>query len=281
MDALSHHSMAGQLESFVSDGVRIRLVDTTGTKRKYRTILVKGALTGRRYESTRNELILRSSTHANQRLDSSGTVSHTREFGIDVGVSARQNSLDAFGQPLNSGVISPAVRYAWQKNRKTGSGATVAYEPLHATSGPSHVFSYQLDVSVTSGGFWRFRQPLRVLGVLGTGYSVGRNTEVDLIGGAATRPAMTGRILLNVPDEHIPTSPPKPSTTALVVSPLTTQQVQALLDGSPEPTASDTKGKGRATDGPRTAWSSRSRRRRSIRSGTCRTRSSASQAAPN
>ncbi|MFJ2873835.1 hypothetical protein [Streptomyces sp. NPDC087298] len=248
MDALSHHSMAGQLESFVSDGVRIRLVDTTGTKRKYRTILVKGALTGRRYESTRNELILRSSTHANQRLDSSGTVSHTREFGIDVGVSARQNSLDAFGQPLNSGVISPAVRYAWQKNRKTGSGATVAYEPLHATSGPSHVFSYQLDVSVTSGGFWRFRQPLRVLGVLGTGYSVGRNTEVDLIGGAATRPAMTGRILLNVPDEHIPTSPPKPSTTALVVSPLTTQQVQALLDGSPEPTASDTKGKGRATD---------------------------------
>ncbi|GAA2427923.1 hypothetical protein GCM10010433_29950 [Streptomyces pulveraceus] len=249
MDALSHHSMAGQLESFVSDGVRIRLVDTTGTKRKHRTILVRGALTGRRYEGTRNELILRSSTHANQRLDSSGTVSHTREFGIDVGVSARQNATDVFGQPLNSGVISPAGRYAWQKNRKTGSGATVAYEPLHATSGPSHVFSYQLDVSVTSGGFWRFRQPLRVLGVLGTGYFVGRGTEVDLIGGAATRPAMTGRILLNVPDEHIPTSPPKPSTTALSVSPLTTQEVQALLDGSPEPTASDTKGKGRATNG--------------------------------
>ncbi|MES9509340.1 hypothetical protein ABWJ92_23485 [Streptomyces sp. NPDC000609] len=249
MDALSHHSMAGQLESFVSDGVRIRLVDTTGTKRKYRTILVKGALTGRRYEGTRNELILRSSTHANQRLDSSGTVSHTREFGLDVGVSARQNSVDAFGQPINSGVISPAGRYAWQKNRKTGSGATVAYEPLHATSGPSHVFSYQLDVSVTSDGFWRFRQPLRVLGVLGTGYFVGRNTEVDLIGGAATRPAMTGRILLNVPDEHIPTSPPKPSTTALAVSTLTTREVQALLDGSPEPTTSDTKGKGRATDG--------------------------------
>lgn len=255
MDALSHHSVAGQLESFAADGLRIRLVDITGTKRKYRWIQVKGDLTGRRYEGTRNELILRSSTPGTQRLDSSGTVSHTREFGIDVGVSARESNADSFKQPINSGVLTPAGRFAWQKARKTGSGATVSYEPLHATSGPSHVFSYQLSVTVTSGGYWRFREPLRFLGVLGTGLSVGRNAETDLIGGTARRPAVTGRILLDVPDEHIPPNPlnpqqnqeqgqeqeqeqeQNPSRPAPVPTLLSTKEVQDLLDGDTDDTA--------------------------------------------
>ncbi|MEE1767847.1 hypothetical protein PUR34_06545 [Streptomyces sp. JV185] len=247
MDALSHHSVAGQLESFAADGLRIRLVDITGTKRKYRWIQVKGDLTGRRYEGTRNELILRSSAPGTQRLDSSGTISHTREFGIDVGVSARETNADSFKQPINSGVLTPAGRFAWQKARKTGSGATVSYEPLHATSGPSHVFSYQLSVTVTSGGYWRFREPLRFLGVLGTGLSVGRNAEIDLIGGTARRPAVTGRVLLDVPDEHIPPNPPNPqqnqepgqeqqqtqnpSRPAPVPTLLSTKEVHDLLDG--------------------------------------------------
>ncbi|MET9658279.1 hypothetical protein [Streptomyces sp. NPDC006510] len=247
MDALSHHSVAGQLESFAADGLRIRLVDITGTKRKFRWIQVKGDLTGRRYEGTRNELILRSSTPGTQRLDSSGTVSHTREFGIDVGVSARENNTDSFKQPINSGVITPAGRFAWQKARKTGSGATVSYEPLHATSGPSHVFSYQLSVTVTSGGYWRFREPLRFLGVLGTGLAVGRNTEIDLIGGNASRPAVTGRVLLDVPDEHIPPNPPNPQQGQEqeqtqnpahpdpVPTALSPQEVKDLLDGPTQP----------------------------------------------
>ncbi|MEU2131694.1 hypothetical protein [Streptomyces sp. NPDC018352] len=242
MDALSHHSVAGQLESFAADGLRIRLVDITGTKRKYRWIQIKGDLTGRRYEGTRNELILRSSAPGTQRLDSSGTVSHSREFGVDVGISARENNTDAFKQPINSGVITPAGRFAWQKTRKTGSGATVSYEPLHATSGPSHVFSYQLSVTVTSGGYWRFREPLRFLGLLGTGLSVGRDAEIDLIGGTAHRPAVTGRMLLDVPDEHIPPNPPNPQQeqeqTPNPGRPaptlLSTKQVQDLLNGDTE-----------------------------------------------
>ncbi|MEV5203833.1 hypothetical protein [Streptomyces sp. NPDC053720] len=252
MDALSHHSVAGQLESFTTDGIPIRLVDTTGTKRKYRWIRAKGELTGRRYEGTRNELILRSSTPGTQRLDSSATVSHTREFGVDVGVSARENNADAFKQPINSGVITPAGRFGWQKARKTGSGATVSYEPLHATSGPSHVFSYQLSVTVTSGGYWRFREPLRVLGVLGTGLSVGRNAEVDLIGGTARRPAVTGRILLDVPDEHIPPTARRPRQEQVSTPPaaapvavtLNTEDVQKLLGEPKKPLVATDTGRG-------------------------------------
>ncbi|MFF2326489.1 MULTISPECIES: hypothetical protein [unclassified Streptomyces] len=234
IDALSHHSMAGQLESFASDGLRIRLIDTTGTKRKYRWIWVTGTLTDRRYEGTRNELILRSSTPGTQRLDSSGTVSHTKEVGVDIGVSARETAADSFGQPINSGVITPSARYAWQKTRRTGSGATVSYEPLHATSGPSHVFSYQLSISVSSGGFWRFRDPLRFLGLLGSGLSVGRTKEIDLIGGTSHRPPVTGKVLLDVPDEHIPPTAPEPEHEQEQdpeATELTTAQVQALLDG--------------------------------------------------
>lgn len=252
MDALSHHSVAGQLESFTTDGIPIRLVDNTGTKRKYRWIRAKGELTGRRYEGTRNELILRSSTPGAQRLDSSATVSHTREAGVDVGVSARENNADAFKQPINSGVITPAARFGWQKARKTGSGATVSYEPLHATSGPSHVFSYQLSVTVTSGGYWRFREPLRVLGVLGMGLSVGRNAEVDLIGGTARRPAVTGRILLDVPDEHIPPATPRPRQEQVSTPPaaapvavtLNTEDVRKLLGEPEKPTATTNTGRG-------------------------------------
>ncbi|MEV6160704.1 hypothetical protein AB0L71_02010 [Streptomyces sp. NPDC052052] len=237
MDALTHHSVSGQLESFASDGLRIRLIDVTGTKRKYRWIWVNGSLTGRRYEGTRNELILRSSTPGTQRLDGSATVAHTREIGVDIGVSARQTATDSFGQPINSGVITPSARYAWQNTRRTGSGATVAYESLHATSGPSHLFSYQLSVTVSSGGYWRFRDSLRFLGLLGSRIAVGRHAETDLIGGRARRPALTGRVLLNVPDEHIPPTalPEQEQVADLRPIELDTSQVQALLDGKEIP----------------------------------------------
>ncbi|MFE6554325.1 hypothetical protein ACFVHS_38950 [Streptomyces sp. NPDC057746] len=210
INTLSHHSMAGHLETLVTTGLRIALVVPGRFTRSYRWIWIDGRLTDRRYEGTQNDLIVRGSAPGTERLDGQQNVVRGYEAGVDVSVSVRDSAKDVIGLPPNTGTLQAGPRWGRQTGRRTGYGATVSYESLSIGASPSHLHSYRLELSAVSGGHWRFRNLWRgvaSLGVLGTHHFVRREQESPLVGGPAGNP-VTGRVLLAVPAEHTPATDP-------------------------------------------------------------------------
>ncbi|MFE4816994.1 hypothetical protein ACFRFU_11275 [Streptomyces sp. NPDC056704] len=239
IDALSHHSVAGGLEAVVTTGLRITLTGTGRLGRSHRYLWIDGTLTGRRYEGTQNDLILRGGAPGTERLDGSQGVSRTLETGFDAGIVLRDKDKDKIGAPKNTGNLTAGPRWAWQKGRKTGYGSTASYEGLAVSALPSHLHSYQLELTAKSGGYWRPRNLWRGLptfGLLGTGLFVRGEAETDLVGGRAGA-AVRGRVLLSVPDEHTPVPgipgarPARPTGTGPEVEPLTGERAAGLATG--------------------------------------------------
>ncbi|MEU5045487.1 hypothetical protein AB0G40_31780, partial [Streptomyces griseorubiginosus] len=233
VDALSHHSLAGGLEAVVTTGLRIPLTGTGHFGRSHRYLWIDGRLTDRRYEGTQNDLILRGGSPGTERLDGSRSGSRTLETGFDAGLALRDKGRDGLGAPKNLGNLTAGPRWAWQKGRKTGYGSTASYEGLAVSALPSHLHSYQLELTAKSGGHWRPRTLWRGLpsfGLLGTGLFVRGETETDLVGGRAGA-AVRGRVLLSVPDEHTPVSGTPAPRTAPDIEELTATEAADLAAG--------------------------------------------------
>ncbi|MCF3964712.1 hypothetical protein, partial [Streptomyces fuscigenes] len=238
VNTLSHHSMAGNLATLISTGVRIDLVGPGRFHRAHRHLWIDGTLTDRRYEGTQNDLYVRTSAPATQRLDGQRNVVRGYEGGVEASLSVRDSGLDAAGAPRTLGTLQAGPRWGRQAGRRTGYGSTASFESLSAATSPSHLHSYRLELSASTGGYRRFRHLWRgtaSLGVLGTQMFVRNEPHTDLVGGAAGDP-MTGRVVLAVASEHTPERDPHATTGAGTPAPdtdtpLTTARAKALLDG--------------------------------------------------
>ncbi|MFB7054887.1 hypothetical protein ACFCXT_17430 [Streptomyces vinaceus] len=243
INTLSHHSMAGNLETIVTSGVRIDLVGPGRFTRAHRHVWIDGRLTDRRYEGTQNDLIHRTGTPGTERLDGSRSATRTFEGGFDASLSIRDADRDAGGSPWHAGTLSAGPRWGKQTARKTSYGATASFEAVAASAGPSHLFGYELELTATSGGYWRPRNLLRglpTLGLLGTGLFVVGEAERPLVGGTAGDP-VRGRVLLSVPSEHTPKTDPAAAPpgqaaapapgTVLLDEPLTGERAERLATG--------------------------------------------------
>ncbi|MGW2892547.1 EndoU domain-containing protein [Streptomyces griseoruber] len=206
-NALSHHSVAGNLEVITTTGLSIALdVPPALTTRSQLTLRIDGELTRRRYEGTQNDLILRASAPGTERLDGSSATNRTLSWGGEVraGVTDR---------------AAASGRMTWGRSRGRGTqyGGSVSFEPLAASARPSHLYSYRLSLTVATEGFARYRAVPRALslGILGARPQESR----DLIGGAAGTP-FTGSVVLAVPDEHTTPAPAPAPTPAPALEPV-------------------------------------------------------------
>ncbi|MGV9935202.1 WXG100-like domain-containing protein [Streptomyces olivaceoviridis] len=224
MNTLSHHSLAAGLESLVTTGVRVGLVVPGTFGRARRWLWIDGRLTDRRYEGTQNDLLVRSSLPGTERLDGQRDVVRGYDLGVDVSATVLDAHKNRVGAPKNTGSLQVGPRWAAQTGRRTGFGATVSTESGSGGTSQSHLYSYRLELAVSTGGFrrprhlWRFAS----LGLLGTQAFVRRAETVDLVGGSAGDP-VTGRVLLAVPGEHTPTP-----GDALAVGPRTKPREEVL-----------------------------------------------------
>ncbi|MFH9044960.1 EndoU domain-containing protein [Streptomyces sp. NPDC017966] len=207
MNALSHHRMAGSLEELMT-GLVIELDVVPGIVMRPRlSIRIRGVLTGRRYEGTQNDLILRHGAPGTERLDGSQSTTHTRELGADV-------SLWGFADTVN---VSGGYTRRGQNGRGTQYGATASQEQLAISSLPSHLHSYRLELTAEVGGFWRYRSGPRALtlGWLGRQHYLQDEGSTDLVGGSADE--FVGRVVLAVPDEYTPATDPDVAEGAVAV----------------------------------------------------------------
>ncbi|MGO4758166.1 hypothetical protein AB4212_57795, partial [Streptomyces sp. 2MCAF27] len=100
------------------------------------------------------------------------------------------------------------------------------------------LYSYDLSITVSTGGYWRFRSLLRgitSLGLLGTQLFVFRAPRLGLV------PAMRAKVLLAVPAEHSPdTNPHAPGAAnpyrgpdRVTQGPLSVRETRDLVDRAP------------------------------------------------
>ncbi|MGW1108816.1 EndoU domain-containing protein [Streptomyces sp. NPDC002540] len=192
---LSHHSVAGNLGVITTTGLTIPLDVPRATWTRSRlTLRISGELTGRRYEGTQNDLLLRTSAPGTERLDGSSTVKNTTSWG-----------LEARGGVTSNAVVSARAMWARSQGHGTQYGASVFFEPLASSARPSHLHSYRLTLSAGIEGFARYRSVPRALslGALGALPQESRDLTVGQEGATdETRTAFAGRVVLAVPDEH-------------------------------------------------------------------------------
>ncbi|MFD4577761.1 hypothetical protein ACFWNK_36505 [Streptomyces sp. NPDC058417] len=211
INTLSHHSMVGNLEAVVTTGIRIALTGHGRFTRPRRYLWIDGRLTGRAYEGTRNDLTVSTGAPGTEQLEGSRSGSRTVEGGDNAGLVLRSTVKDAIGAPQYLGNLTVGPRWSRQRGDRTEFGSSASYAALAASNAPSHLYSYQLELTAKSGGYWRPRslwRGLPTLGLLGTGLFVRAEAERDLIGGTAPTPSAKGKVLLAVPGEHTPRADP-------------------------------------------------------------------------
>ena len=170
LTALSHRSMAGNLEALTTTGIRVRFVEPGRIGQGHRYIWLRGELTNRRFEGVQDDFKLRYSSVGVERLDGQKSSKRLGEAGVEGLLAFRDPMADDIGAPHNAGGPSAGVRWGWQSDDETGFGATATYEPMTVSAGPSHLYRYDLSLTVDRGGYWRFRGLLRgaaTLGLLG------------------------------------------------------------------------------------------------------------------
>ncbi|WP_327167286.1 hypothetical protein [Streptomyces subrutilus] len=256
LSALSHLSLAAGLEALVTTGIRIRLTEPGTFGQGHRFVWVHGELTNRRYEGRQDDLRLRHSAPGAQRLDGQESRKRTTGGGADVHLAFRDpdpGAGEAVGAPDNAGVLSLGWRSTVQHDSESGHGSTAANEPMSVSTKPSHLYRYDLALSVSHGGYWRFRGVLRgiaTLGLLGTQPFVFRSPRTPLIGAGPHGPAphgapVTGQVLISVPDRHAPAvDPHRPGAPnpyrspggAPAVTAMTPSRAHALATGKPAAT---------------------------------------------
>ncbi|HZX38658.1 MAG TPA: hypothetical protein VFF37_10060, partial [Streptomyces sp.] len=173
MRSLSEASMTMSLESMMSTGLRIALREHGRARRGYRYLWVDAELTGRRYEGTQNEYSVETSIDGDELLGSAHTVTHTVEGGLE-GQAALSGTAEktSSGRARQAGGVTGGLTGGSVRQRRNAMGPAATFSQMAAeTSLPPHLFSYQLQLNVSRGGYWRLPALLRGMltgGVLGT-----------------------------------------------------------------------------------------------------------------
>ncbi|WEH43419.1 lonely Cys domain-containing protein [Streptomyces sp. AM 2-1-1] len=207
VNVLSRHSMASNLHTLTTTGIPVRLTDPSRFRRGHRYVMLRGSLTNRRYEGTQNDLKIRFSPPGSQRLD--GAQSDTREWqgGIEGVLAGRSTKVDDTSAPQHVLALSAGARGGLASTVESAHGLGATHEPLAFSTKPSHLFRYDLSVTATGGGYWRFRSWLRGMpsfGLLGLPAFVFHEGATTLIPPGS----LQGEVLLSVPGEHAPKTDP-------------------------------------------------------------------------
>ncbi|MEW1828224.1 hypothetical protein [Streptomyces sp. NPDC088196] len=214
LNTLAFHSMAGNLETMMTTGLRISLVDSRRATRAHRYVWVDAALTDRRFEGTQKDLRLRFSAPGSENLGGRQNSARGAHIGAEGLLSLRDAATDSAGGPLHAGTGSLGVRWGGRSDSESGYGAAVTHEAMSIGTKGTHLYSYEVTLTARRGGFRRFRGLLRgvlFLNLLGTWPFVFTEREKNLIGpvgtpapGPAAKGPSVGRVLLGVPVEHTP-----------------------------------------------------------------------------
>ncbi|WP_211301846.1 lonely Cys domain-containing protein, partial [Streptomyces sparsogenes] len=245
INALSHHSMAGNLEAMSRTGIRIGLVNPGRFTRGYYHIWIDAELTNRTYVSP-TDTILRHSAPGATTLGESQYGVQGAEFGFEALASVRDTAVDDIGFPSHALTGQLGYQAGWQTRDESNYGATATFDQMSISTKPGNLYSYDLSLTVSTGGYWRPRSLLRGLvsfGILGTSFFVrGPKSRGDIIGGDAEVPAVRGKVLLSIPSEHSPkTDPHAPGAdnpyldpNPVTRTPMTRDEARKLLDASTE-----------------------------------------------
>ncbi|MFJ9378102.1 hypothetical protein [Streptomyces sp. NPDC101455] len=219
LNTLAFHSMAGNLETMMTTGLRISLVDSRRATRAHRYVWVDAALTDRRFEGTQKDLRLRFSAPGSENLGGRQNSARGAHIGAEGLLSLRDAATDSAGGPLHAGTGSLGVRWGGRTDSESGYGAAATHEAMSIGTKGTHLYSYEVTLTARRGGFRRFRGLLRgvlFLNLLGTRPFVFTEREKNLIGptsapapgparpGPAAEGPSVGRVLLGVPVEHTP-----------------------------------------------------------------------------
>ncbi|MEK8145840.1 hypothetical protein NKH18_45270 [Streptomyces sp. M10(2022)] len=212
---LSLQGMAGNLEAMTRTGFRIGLVDPGRFTRGYYHIWIDAELTNRSYLRP-TDSILRHSAPGVMNLDESQYGVQGSELGVEVLLSSRDAEVDEIGHSKHGLTAQAGYQRAWQKRDESAYGSTVTFDPMAVSMKPGHFYTYDLSLTVSTGGYWRPRSLLRgmvTFGILGMSPFVrGPKGRGDIIGGESGVPAVQGKVLLSVPSEHSPTRTRTPRT---------------------------------------------------------------------
>ncbi|WP_367572055.1 hypothetical protein [Streptomyces globisporus] len=236
LSALSYRSMAGNLEALTTTGIRIRFNEPGRIGQGHRYIWLHGELTNRRFEGVQDDFKLRYSSVGVERVDGQKSAKRIGEAGVEGLIAFRDPLTDDIGAPNNAGGPSAGVRWGWQADEETSFGATATYEPMTVSAGPSHLYRYDLSITVDRGGYWRFRGLLRgtaTLGLLGTQPFVFRQPQDLLIGTAPGGRQVggggrTGQVLISIPGTHAPAVDPHRRAAANPYASVALQPVRTL-----------------------------------------------------
>ncbi|SEF02853.1 hypothetical protein SAMN05216489_09742 [Streptomyces sp. 3213] len=211
LNTLAFHSMAGNLETMMTTGLRISLVDSRRATRAHRYVWVDAALTDRRFEGTQKDLRLRFSAPGSENLGGRQNSARGAHIGAEGLLSLRDAATDSAGGPLHAGTGSLGVRWGGRSDSESGYGASATHEAMSIGTKGTHLYSYEVTLTARRGGFSRFRGLLRgvlFLNLLGTRPFVFSEREKNLIGPTGSGPTVkgpsVGRVLLGVPVEHTP-----------------------------------------------------------------------------
>ncbi|WP_427917245.1 hypothetical protein [Streptomyces sp. cg40] len=211
LNTLAFHSMAGNLETMMTSGLRISLVDSRRATRAQRYVWIDAALTDRRFEGTQKDLRLRFSAPGSENLGGRQNSARGAHVGAEGLLSLRDAATDEAGGPLHAGTGSLGVRWGGRSDSESGYGAAATHEAMSIGTKGTHLYSYEVTLTARRGGFRRFRGLLRgvlFLNLLGTRPFVFTEREKNLIGPVGSGPDIrrpsVGRVLLGVPVEHTP-----------------------------------------------------------------------------
>ncbi|MFJ3891012.1 hypothetical protein [Streptomyces rubrogriseus] len=226
---LAHHSLATNVETMLTTGLRIDLVESAPLSRGHRYVWIDAKLTGRRYEGDQQDLRVRFSAPGTEVVGGQRSGSRGGQAGVEGLLSLSDTTPGEVGGVLQTGTLSAGVRAGGRTESESGYGMSAANEQMSYNTGGSHLYSYDLRLDAKRGGYSRPRRWMRglvLLNVLGTQPFVFGEPESPLFTPRpGTEAAGLGRVLLSVPVEHTPAVTSAP--TARTASGPRTQNVPA------------------------------------------------------
>ncbi|WP_399936785.1 hypothetical protein ACGH52_00920 [Streptomyces sp. BBFR25] len=206
---LAHHSLATNVETMMTTGLRIDLVESATLSRGHRYVWIDAKLTGRRYEGDQQDLRVRLSAPDTEVVGGQRSGSRGGQVGVEGMLSLSDTTPSDLGGVLQTGTLTAGVRAGGRTDSESGYGMSAANEQMSYNTGGSRLYSYALRLEAKRGGYSRPRRWMRglvLLNVLGTQPFVFGEPESPLF---TPRPgteeaAGLGRVLLSVPVEHAP-----------------------------------------------------------------------------
>ncbi|MEV5244686.1 toxin glutamine deamidase domain-containing protein [Streptomyces werraensis] len=233
LNQLSHHSLATNVETMMTTGLRIDLVESAIASRGHRYVWVDAKLTGRRYEGEQQDLRVRFSAPGSEVVGGRRSGARGGQVGVEGIISLRDTQTDDIGWPQQVGAVSAGVRIGGRRDSESGYGMAASNEHLSYSTGGSYLYSYDLRLEAKRGGYARPRRWMRGLmfmNVLGTQPFVFDEPESTLLApptGAKDAPGL-GRVLLSIPVEHSPAAAPAAGTSPAPGTQRTAQPPQAM-----------------------------------------------------